>query len=89
MAPNDRMGAVVREGRDTVSVTWDEFSAALAEQLSCFEESTVLVLVEGDRPEGPYTQMWQNPDYLWVEASSSLGARRTAGRARGRRAEPC
>jgi hypothetical protein len=76
MAPNDRMAAVAWEGHDTVSITWGEFSAALAEQLSCFEESTVLVLVEGDRPEGPYTQMWQNPDYLWVEASSSrvLGA---------------
>lgn len=59
-----------------MSLTWDEFAAALAEQLSAFEESTVLVLVEADRPDGPYVQMWQNPDYLWVEASSSrvLGA---------------
>jgi hypothetical protein len=59
-----------------VSYTWEEFSAVLAEQLSSFEDSTVLVLVASGRPDGPYVQMWQNPDYLWVEVSSSrvLGA---------------
>jgi len=59
------------------STSWEEVAAALAAAMSRFERDTLLSLVDPADRNGRYLQMWQNPDALWVEVSSSriLGAK--------------
>jgi hypothetical protein len=59
-----------------VNKSWDEVAESLAEAISEFENGTVLKLVGTDQPEGRYLQMWQTPEAIAVEVSSSnvLGA---------------
>jgi Family of unknown function (DUF6301) len=73
------VGVVDQPPRPAVpaSTRWEEVAAALAAAMSRFERDTLLSLVDPADRDGRYLQMWQNPDALWVEVSSSriLGAK--------------